>query len=458
MGPVISDVLGLQLYGQYADRSEDDYIDGYPKQKLRSLDGKLTFSPKSDQQFEINLGRTLQNSSRTKGKTATKNDNRDNQRNSIALTHRGGWEAITSTTSIAYESVNNPIRDMKVDNLDIDMLFLTSISDHMLTTGGKYTNQKLHDGSNEISMRSELQRWDYALFAEDEWALFDRFVMTTGLRYNRDEVYGDHWNPRLYSTYLINENYTIKGGISTGYTAPPLRYIVDDWGQITGGGDRHGVIVGNPDLKPEKSLNYEMSLNYLNEFGLNASTTAFYTQFRNKIQSYYVCDKDTGDKSCTAGDLSKEFDFVQKRENVDRATVKGIELSLSTPIFSHFLFTSTYTWMKTEQKTGENKGLALNRTPRNKFNTQLSYQATEQWELWGKVAYYGGEVSLGKHRDQDRYFPGYTLWDLGTSYVINKRTKLYSGIYNLFNRKIDENTFGKVLDGRRYWLGLDVNF
>lgn len=460
-GPVVANALGLQLYGQYSDRDEDTYLNGYPKQKLRSLNSKVAFSPVDNQQFELDLGRTLQNSYQTQSKTTVRDDSeRDNQRNSAALTHTGNWGIATSTTSISYESTKNPVRDMKLDNMDIDAQFLTPFGDHILTTGVKYSNQKLHDGGNEISTRSELERWDYAVFAEDEWPIGEQFTVTSGLRYNRDQLYGDHWNPRLYGVYTLTENYTLKGGVSTGYTAPSLRYVVDDWGQITGGGNREydGVIIGNPDLKPEQSLNYEMSLNYLNADGVSASATAFYTQFRDKIQSYYICDKGKNVGGCPLPGSSKQFDFIQGRENIDRAVIHGAELSLSVPFWSRFLFSSMYTWMKTEQKTGKNKGLALNRTPRNKFNVQLDYQATEKLEFWGKVAYYGDEVSLGKQREQDKYYPGYTLWDLGVSYVMTKNIAFYTGLYNIFNKKIDDNDFGKTLDGRRYWVGLTMNF
>src|SRR5699024_697592 len=42
-GPLIADRLGLQLYGQYSKRSEDHYINGYPEQQIRNLNGKLSF-------------------------------------------------------------------------------------------------------------------------------------------------------------------------------------------------------------------------------------------------------------------------------------------------------------------------------------------------------------------------------------------------------------------------------
>ncbi|WP_392561523.1 TonB-dependent receptor [Orbus sturtevantii] len=462
MGPLIADRLGLQLYGQYSDRGEDEFLNGHAEQKLRSLNGKLFLQATDNQSFQLDFGRSLQNSLATRGKTRalTRKDDseRDNRRNSYALTHQGHWDGFTSKTFFSYEGNNNPKREMKVENSDFDSQFLIPLENHMLTIGGHYTYQNLNDKGNELNtLISKIDRWNYALYAEDEWQIVDNFALTGGIRFNKDENYGTNWNPRIYAVWDINENYTLKGGYSSGYATPLLRYVVADWGQVTGGGNRDGVIIGNANLKPEKSDNIELGLEYSDESGMNASATAFYTKFKDKIQSYYLCDDTTNKKLCSANGVSG-FDFVQSRENVDKADIKGVELSLKTPLFDTFLLNSSYTWTKSEQKSGVNKGLSLNRTPRQKFTTQLDWFVTQQWDLWAKVAYYGEETEAGKNGVQGKKYPGYTLWDLGASYSVNKQTKLYTGIYNLFDKDVENTDFGKTLEGRRYWVGTEISF
>lgn len=459
-GPLIEKVLGLQLYGQYSKRKEDEYIGGYPEQKLRSLNGKLSFVATEDQSFELDLGRTLQSKLGTQGNTIkvtarSKDSEHESQRNYSALTHNGNWGWSTSKTSVAYESTNNTTRRMKIDNTDFDTQFLIPINDHMLTLGGKYSYQKLNDQGNKFKLNriSELDRWDYALFVEDEWQVLDNLSFTAGLRFNKDELYGKNWSPRIYSVWSIDENFSLKGGISRGYSTPGLRQVVSDWGQATGGSGGNGVIVGNPDLSPEKSANYEVSLGYTNEDGVSASATAFYTRFKNKIESYYLCARGTPGGCSLNGET---FEFTQKWHNVDKADIKGLELTAKAPLFERFVVTSSYTWMETEQKSGPNKGNPLNRLPRHKFNLQLDWHAMERLELWGKVGYYGEETAVG--RNSGTKYPGYTQWDLGGSWAINRNTKVYSGVYNLFDKRIINDDFGKTLDGRRYWLGVDVGF
>lgn len=460
MGPLIENVLGFQIYGQYSERAEDHYQDGFPEQKLRNITGKLSAALTEKQLVELDVGRSLQSSSSTVGNTASVRDSqRDNNRNTAALTHRGDWDWSTSTTTLSYENTKNPVRDMEIKNLDFDTQLMIPIENHNLTLGGKYSRQKLNDKGNKIDSRiTEIKRWDYAFFIEDEWQLIDSFTLVGGMRFNKDELYGHNWNPRLYGVWDFNENYTFKGGISTGYSTPSLRQTVSDWGQVTGGNRSNGVIIGNPDLKPEKSINYEISINYNDDDGTNASATAFYTQFKDKIQSYYLCKGASRSNACNAPGTNEKFDFVQSRENVDKAEIKGLELTFKTPILTNLIFSSNYTWMDTKQKTGLNKGKALNRTPRNKFNTQLDWLVTDDLDLWGKVAYYGIESASGSRTVRDSNYPGYTLWDIGGSYAVNQNTKIYTGIYNLLNKKIENDDYGKTLDGRRYWIGLDVNF
>src|SRR5699024_6569831 len=133
---------------------------------------------------------------------------------------------------------------------------------------------------------------------------------------------------------------------------PNLRHAVADWGQGTGGGRSNGVIVGNPNLKPEKSINYEVGLGYVSDDGYQASITTYFTRFRDKIQTQYLCRGDSGSAACTANGVGG-FDFVQTRFNVDKADVKGLELTETIPFTEQLALTSSYSWTDSEQKSGQ---------------------------------------------------------------------------------------------------------
>ena len=466
MGPIIDDILGIQLYGQYSNRHEDEFLNGHSEQKLRSINGKLSLNATDTQKFDLDFGRSLQNSKGSAGKTRDKNRGdfvRDNARNSFALTHNGIFGDVSTTSFISYEGNNNPERKMKIRNTDVDSRITIPFYINTLTVGGKYNYQELHDRGNQLNKSvTKIDRWNYALFAEDELKLMENWSLTLGLRYNKDENYGSNWNPRVYSVWNIDDNFTLKGGYSTGFATPQLRQVVSDWGQVTGGAGtgNKGMVMGNPDLKPEKSDNYEIGLGYTNEYGVDASATAFYTKYKDKIQTYYICNGPAGKGLCKIDGYKEKFDFVQGRENVDKANLKGIELSFKSPLFTDFLLSTNYSWTKTEQKTGPNKGRALNRTPKQKFNTQLDWYVAHDWDLWAKMAYYGQENATKRDGKKTKYvtYAGYTFWDVGASYKIHKQAKLYAGIYNLFDKDVSNDDFGKTLEGRRYFVGTEINF
>lgn len=456
-GPLIQDKLNASLYGQYSDRNEDKYIGGHAAKRLRSLNGSLSYQLTDNQNVDLDFGKAWQNTEAKLGNSRTKKDKsnyyRHEQRSNIIVSHQAFFDAFTTNSSLAFEENKNSIQDARIKNTEFNTKFLIPFETVSLTVGGQYLYQDLYDGRNTANPTlTKINRWSYALFGEDEWHIVDDFALTTGLRLNKDEKYGTNWNPRIYGVWDLNPNYTLKGGYSTGYTAPQLRYVISDWGQITGQGS--GVILGNPNLKPEKSENYELSLSYLNDSGFNASATVFYTKFKDKIETYYSCNNN----SCTYN--GKSYTSVQHRENIDKAEVKGVEITMKSPLMEKLSLTTNYAYLHSKQLSGANKGLPLNNTPKHKFNVQLDWDYSDSFSYWIKMAYTGKEIetSTKGSKGLGTKYPSHTVFDVGGTYRINNQVSLYSGIYNFLDKKIIDEDYGKTLEGRRYWLGLDIQF
>lgn len=456
--PLINNKLGLQLYGKYATRAEDEYKTGYPEQRLSNINGKLTYTPNDRHTFDVEVGSSLQKRIATAAKTASKKDSEHRSRRSNqSVSHRGIWDFATTELRFSHEKTDNYSRQMEVDNKALDAQALIPLNNHMVTVGGQYYKETLDDHNNLYNPNvSKLDRWRYAIFLEDEYRITDYFALTGGIRYDKDENYGDHWNPRGYAVWNLDDNWTLKGGVSTGFTAPALRQVVSDWGQPTGGDSSSGLILGNPDLKPEKSVNYEMSLNYANDTGLSGSVTGYYTDFKDKIQLFDIC-RDEG--KCVAPNGDGGYDFIQSRENVDKASLHGVEVTGKIPLPMNFTLSGSYTWSESEQKSGENKGRGLNNIPKHRATSTLDWQAREDLNFWTRVTFNGKETTyMRKRQNEPKENPSYTLVDLGGSYKFNQATTLYTGIYNLLDKEIREDNFDKTLDGRRYWIGLNVDF
>lgn len=469
-GPLVHEKLGLQLYGKYSHRQEDNNNSpGIPERRMENIGGKLTFVPIDGQTFELEYGTGFQKRLWTEGKSSNANSDNKYKRNNISARYLGEFDhGITAELFYAYEKNDNYSRKMIVKNTEVNGNVIIPIGNHTVTIGGQYLDEKLTDSNNKFNTSTKvinnISRKSHALFIEDEWWLLDNVAVTAGMRYDHDENYGSHYSPRIYGVWNIDDSFTLKGGISTGYRTPSIRQAVADWGHGTGGGRTNGVILGNPNLKPEKSTNYEVGLSYSNDI-VDTSITGFYTKFKDKLQNIELCrspaytgkyDSNTHDK-CIAPNGQKYY-FIQTNQNIDTAELKGIEIAAKITPLEVLSFTGSYTWNKTKQTSGVNKGAPLNRIPEHLLKVSADWQFTPKANAWAKVSFRGKETQLSRGGAAGTEYDSYTLLDIGGSYKINRDVSVFGGIYNVTNKDVNDKNHGRDLEGRRYFMGINVDF
>ncbi|MDR0664169.1 MAG: TonB-dependent receptor [Helicobacteraceae bacterium] len=370
---------------------------------------------------------------------------------------------------------------------------------NILTVGAQYRNEMLDDiGSNVLSAEynvtgnntwkyksMEIDRDQYAIFAEDEWNILDNLALTGGVRLNHDEDYGAHITPRLYAVYHPIDEVVVKGGVSGGYKTPSIRQISNDFGSVSGGGAYPpNVTIGNADLDPESSISYEASVAYDNKaIGFGASLTAYHTDFKDKIESYAVCNgggnnaalRSDGIPFCTQGskdyyeayygssfsdpvlDLNGgPYSSGSTYHNVEGAELEGIEVTLNYNLPSIVSVAATYTHTDSEQKTGTNKGKALNAISKHMYNVNVDFDVTARFALWAQYNY------RGKYLETTATSPAtnksYDFVDMGTVIRLKDGVKLLAGVYNVANKEVTSATHGKTLEGRRLTVGVNADF
>ena len=469
-GPLIDGLLGAKVTGLLSRRAEDRIVNGYNEQKLRNGGVTLNFTPDAKNDVDLDVARELQDRNSTPGMSMASESCRGNtctpnspsksryEHTTYALTHNGYYDDINTTSYIQQEKSTNPGREMKSYNTIFNNQNQVFLGDHTLTLGGQYRYEKLNDNGNQLEAAdglNKLTRWSWALFTEDEWAMTESFTLTGGLRMDKDENYGTNWTSRGYGVWHLADQWTLKGGISAGYRAPDLRQSSASWGQVTGGGRLDGIIVGNPDLKPEKSLSEEIALLWDNDDNLNAGITLFNTDFKNKITEVRRCNS-SADPACTIG--NHRYDFVSDRVNVDKATMRGVESSFGWEIVPDLNLTANYTWTDSEQKSGQFSGKPLNKMPKHMFNTTLDWQASQDLGFWSRLNLRGKTSEYLSRTSMSQGTPSYTQVDLGLRYNANKNLLVSAGVYNALDKQIDYETYDTVLDGRRYTVGLTYNF
>lgn len=450
-GPIKEDMLGLSLYGVYSHRGEDEIEQGYNRHTNRGVTARLSLTPTRDHDIILEAGASKQNYRSTPGNTLPITDpesDRDFERQHYSLSHNGRWSFGTSDSYIQRDETKNVARDMTIENTIFNTSWSMPVFDnHMATVGAYYNGEDLKDTTtNTMSDRSAVDRWQYAFFAEDEWQMTDTFALTAGIRMDRDKTAGDNWSPRLYGVWHMTDRWTLKGGVSTGFRAPSLRQTLPDWGATSRGGNMYG----NPDLQPEKTLTKEIALLYSGDNGMLASVTLFDNEFTDKI-TRVPCPE--------CGPVNSFGRSATTYTNVDDAITRGVEASLSTPLTETLDVNASYTFTRSEQKTGQYAGNPLNQLPKHMFNVGLNWQATSTVEGWLKVTYRGKESDPTQGISASTTMaPSSTLVDFGGSYDMNKQVTLYAGVYNVLDKRVTYDDYGYVEDGRRYWLGMNVKF
>lgn len=496
-GPLVKDILGLQVYGGGNYRQEDNLIGASNKNKDQNLNAKLTFTPVDKQTFIFEAGRHRLEKDETPGKTIDLTTTRGTSvtpnnpsstrasRNHWSITHQADWDLMTSELSFSQEiakrevSVNGVMNTRKpeIKNNVFDAKFILPLSNHFFVFGGQVQQAKLqddsvtrvltktlpngHKASRAVFENSKNSVKQSALFLEDRIDIGKDILLTLGSRLDHHEKYGSHWSPRVYAVYHINDNFSLKGGVSKAFKAPSIREISESYVTSTEAGA--GVIYGNKDLKPETSVNEEIGLVYTNDNGYNASITLFNTDFKNKLTSYYTGLTDPVMKA-------KLYEYA----NVGRANIKGTEIATHIPFNEHWNVDMSYTYQHSKRQSDEDisaskmslRGLPLDNTPKHAASAKLNWQMNDALSAYTRIAYKGKQIWAnprnGDSKNHYRTRTAYTTVDLGTTYKFNPNVSLSLAVLNIGNQIGERvNTNGgswTVEEGRRFWTNLNVTF
>ncbi|WP_428929370.1 TonB-dependent receptor domain-containing protein [Marinibacterium sp. SX1] len=453
-GPLVKDRLGLALYGRVYNRQEDQFLDGFPSGSRLNQGGRLSWVMTETQTLEFDASVSSQDYGRTPDTTGSDDGSVQNLQHSYALTHRVEWQpGLETTTYLMSETVDIENNDYTsvYENLSFNTSTIMETRNNMLTFGFNLRDERTkHDEARfDGSVATDLSRWQYALFAEDELTLTDDFTVTMGARWDNNENYGSHFTPRLYGVYHASPTLTLKGGVSGGYKVPELKQA--DSNIIEPAGRGAGWDQGNTDLKPETSTNYELGMVWTGYSGVQAGLTAYYTEFRNKIERQEICSTPDGQApSCSYNGQSREW--IRQYVNQDRARLHGLEATLDFWL-GEVDVSMNYTYSDSEITSGEDAGQPFNELPLHMANLNMGWQATDKLGTWGRVRY----RSETNASETDRV-PSYTIVDLGLTYDFKDNVQGAFGIYNVLDKQIDSSTYGKALDGRQFYVGLTSSF
>lgn len=479
--PLMDKLLSMQVIGGYQTIEESSYQanstesgESDPEFTKKNIGTKFVLTPNANNTITAEYALSQQERTHNPGKsmlaTATRSYS-ELEKNNYSLTHEGNYGKLKLNSYVQYDKdKNNAITGRTVGTVTNPggILFETTtvntqgtyfFDKNTLTLGANFKQENLEDGvtnqkADMAGQVTKMDRYQWALFAEDTWKATDDLALTFSGRYDENEFFGDNFSPKAYAVYKATDTLTVKGGVISGYKAPSLRssspeYMLNSMG---------GAIIPNPDLKPEKSLTYETGLAYENtDIGILGSLMFFKTDFKDKItrSSRMEGSQDANSQFYTDHpELAYNANGYTYNYNVDEAEIQGIELTTDYHITDYVKYRQSYTYTDSEQKTGANKGKPLNDMPKHMFNAGLDWDVNDQVLLWTQVNYRGKTIG-----DADGIqTPSYSFVDLGAVYKYNDKLQFTTGVYNLANKNVLDSGNVYVLDGRRYSFAMNLKF
>ncbi|WCN08223.1 TonB-dependent receptor domain-containing protein [Marinomonas mediterranea] len=447
-GPILKDTLSLQLSAEYFDQEEDNIDGGNADKQIENYFGKLIYSANQSHDFALDISKSEQERTRTAGKSDDDDDLEENEKESVAITHFGKYKAVSETTFIQHDSTENITDESTITNTIFDTKWITPTDNHVIAFGGSYTKADLKDEGNQVENGTDtLSNDQLSIFIEDEWYLTDTFALTTGIRADKNENFENHLSPKVYGVWSVSDEWILKGGVSTGYKAPSLRRLSEDWAIASQGRDTYG----NPDLKPESSVSSEINLTYSGS-SFVASTTVFHTHFEDKLDTAN-CDNNCPVNTTTTTRRGRTTTVANRYwTNIDEVELNGAELNAKYLVTDALSTSLSYSYNDSKQLTGDNKGDPLSSIPLHLAVLSVNWTATDKLRLWTDYTYYG------EANEEDDPTPSYKLIDVGANYTFNKNLKLSLGINNALNEEFTDEEYGYVDHGREYWAAVDVSF
>lgn len=356
---------------------------------------------------------------------------------------------------------------------------------HAALWNGKAFNEEFDARQNRISIGSVEIKKQY-VFVQDTWQVNDRTLLSPILRIDNSNLFGTHATFNLGLTHNIGgkSNRRFKANLGTGYTEPGMGELYYNWEMYAGapmGLERARLgyyWVGNPDLKPEKSINFDIGLegesrNGKDSFRLNA----FHNRIRNYMTTYFTGYlMDFHPEISADGRWLLPPDMIYSFKNIGRAEITGLEAEYNHRFDRHWSTKVGYTYLHAINKSDPTMPDRLLDRPQHKIDLGITYEnAGWRATLWGN--YYlnmldsNSVANNGNYYDWDgiakrwhyNFHEGGTqtyekksfgIWNFILQKNLGKDASAYIGVDNILNHRDDDRAFQE----RMYRIGVNMKF
>jgi len=285
--------------------------------------------------------------------------------------------------------------DMRAGSLSTDHEI--KLADNVRLLAGGY----FHESNFENTIGTDTKRDRYGVHSAIEWDVIENLTTNASLRWEDYESYGDELTWRVGSIYnLAATGTSFRGGVGTSFRSPSF---LDLYGSSYG--------AGNPDLKAESSLGWDLGIAQKIVGSHTVEVTWFHNHISDQIQAFPTPPVNV------PGDT----------------TTEGLEVGLRGGWLDNALsYRLAYTYLHA----------SLSDQPRNAATASFDWKPTD------KALVGIGATHLSDHSWGGDALESYTVARIYGSYKITDHVKLHARVENAFDEEYELASFyGSTVEG-----------
>ncbi len=331
-----------------------------------------------------------------------------------------------------------------------------------LSAGAEMVQESLTSQSDNIDGQHTNT---YNLFAQDEVKIVKGLEAVVGVRYTQNDHFGAAFTPNAGLFYHI-KGFRLRASYAGGYRTPSLSqlYATDQAKTAS------RYTINNTELKPEKNHFFNVNAEYSNSW-MSLSVSGFMNKIRDMINYRTMTDAEIAADANLTAIQADGWKTIRQRDNIDRATLRGISTSLKFMLPYGITIGGGYTFTDSEAETqsldAKTQQYVVTTSPVDKSvrhvgNVMASWDKT--WKQYHLNITLNGHIQGERYSSTYGYAKGIGQWDIVTRHTITLKHFTLEpgvGIENIFNQRDTSywnSNYSTINPGRSFIASLKLSY
>lgn len=241
--------------------------------------------------------------------------------------HENDSDGITRSDDATTQSEQNDQGTFRV--FGTEGSYSKAYDEHFIKTGIELKHLTQNDevstyvnGVLDTADKQNLREDKGSFYLQDEISIGENMVVTPGIRYERSlrrfeqSVAIDYFAPSLHTLYKLSESDNLRASVAKTVKLPRLSELSSSLDSSLDDNDlNHPDVSGNPNLKEESAISYELRYEHFFDDKGIVSIGGFYRDISDKIEKLTTYDSGTGR-------------YTERPENAGEGKLWSLELEL----------------------------------------------------------------------------------------------------------------------------------